>query len=100
PSRFPGESAPLVLIDCLLTGRPMLASDIGEIRYMLDTAGGPAGELLPLNNWQLDVPALAQALRRLADDSDYYLTLLERVPDAARKFEIGAMVEKYEAVYR
>ena len=37
PSRFQGESAPLVIIDCLFAGKPVLASDIGEIREMLDT---------------------------------------------------------------
>jgi len=100
PSRFLGESAPLVLIDCLLAGRPMLASDIGEIRYMLDTEAGPAGELLALNDWQLDVVALADVMRHLADAADHYRELVRRVPDAARKFEIGPMVEKYETVYR
>ena len=48
PSRFKGESFPLVLIDCLLSGKPVLASDVGEIRYMLDSTDGLAGELFDL----------------------------------------------------
>ena len=48
PSRFKGESFPLVLIDCVLSGKPVLASDVGEIRYMLDSTDGLAGELFDL----------------------------------------------------
>ena len=43
PSRFPGESFPLVIIECLNAGTPVLASDIGEIRYMLTNDQGIAG---------------------------------------------------------
>ena len=57
PSRFKGESAPLVLIDCLLSGKPVLASDIGEIRHMLDSDDGLAGELVDLEEWEIPVEA-------------------------------------------
>lgn len=39
PSRFSGESFPLVLIECLLSGRPAIASDLGEIRNILTDPG-------------------------------------------------------------
>ena len=32
PSRFKGESYPLVVIDCLFAGKPVLASNIGEVK--------------------------------------------------------------------
>ena len=44
PSKFRGESFPLVIIECLQTGRPVLASDIGEVSYMLDSGDGLAGK--------------------------------------------------------
>jgi glycosyltransferase involved in cell wall biosynthesis len=99
PSRFKGESSPLVLIDCLLSGKPVLASDIGEIRYMLDSAEGLAGELFGLVDWDIPVEAVGQAILTLANDSLAYQRLLRCVPLAAAKFEIGAMVDKYETVY-
>lgn len=99
PSRFQGESAPLVLIDCLLAGRPVLASDVGEIRYMLETPAGPAGKLFALADWQIDQNALADVIVRVADDPVLYSELQQRVPVAARKFEMRVMVEKYETVY-
>ncbi|EJL58063.1 hypothetical protein PMI09_00556 [Rhizobium sp. CF122] len=100
PSRFKGESAPLVLIDCILSGKPVLASNIGEIAGMLETPDGPAGALFDLEDWEIDIPALADLLARLADDHALYRALLARVQSAAARFEISAMVERYEQVYR
>lgn len=100
PSRFKGESAPLVLIDCLLSGKPVLASDIGEIRYMLDSADGLAGELFELEEWEIRVEAVGQIIVTLANDPMAYQRLLRCVPLAAAKFDTCAMVDKYENVYR
>lgn len=100
PSRFRGESAPLVLIDCLLSGKPVLASNIGEIRYMLDTDEGLAGVLFDLKTWVIDVEALGQLIVTLANDQQIYPGLLRCVPLAAAKFEVDVMVDKYEGVYR
>lgn len=100
PSRFKGESAPLVLIDCLLAGKPMLASDIGEIRRMLDSQDGLAGELFPLKEWKIDVKELSRLLVNLATDDSRYLTLCTKVVSAAHKFSVITMIESYETVYR
>ena len=100
PSRFQGESAPLVIIDCLFAGKPVLASDIGEIREMLDTPEGLAGQVFPLRDWQLAPEEIGQAIVNLANQPHLYNALLAKVPVAAHKFEMDAMVERYEAVYR
>jgi len=100
PSRFRGESFPLVLIDCLLAGKPILASDIGEIRYMLETGEGIAGKLFDLESWEIPVEALGQIILTLANDSLAYQRLLRRVPLAASKFHAETMVDKYEEVYQ
>jgi glycosyltransferase involved in cell wall biosynthesis len=100
PSRFKGESAPLVLIDCLLSGKPMLASDIGEIRRMLNTKEGLAGALVGLDDWVVPVESVGQIILALANDSLAYQSLLGRVPLAAAKFDTNVMVDSYEAVCR
>jgi glycosyltransferase involved in cell wall biosynthesis len=100
PSRFKGESAPLVLIDCLRSGRPVLASSVGEIRYMLDAGEGLAGEFFDLNDGKIDVVTVGQIILSLANDPQHYQKLLSRVPTAAAKFDVAAMLEKYEEVYR
>ena len=99
PSRFQGESAPLVLIDCLRSGRPVLASNIGEIRHMLDAGEGIAGELFDLKDWEFDVTVVGQIILSLANDRRHYEELQSRVPAAAAKFDVATMLQKYEDVY-
>lgn len=99
PSRFKGESFPLVLIDCLLAGRPMLASNIGEISQMLSTEKGYAGVLFDLENWEISVDKLSALIAKIATDAKYYQILLKEVPLAAKKFNIDEMVQQYDNVY-
>ena len=99
PSRFKGESAPLVLIDCLFADRPMLASDIGEIRTMLSSQQGLAGELFALQDWRIPVAELSEYMVQLAYDSERYASLCSRVGAAASKFDPNAMATRYGQVY-
>jgi glycosyltransferase involved in cell wall biosynthesis len=100
PSRFLGESAPFVLMECLQAGRPVLASNIGEVERMLQSEGGLAGELFDLLDWTIPVQRVGTLIVDLAEDSERYQRLLSRVPAAASKFDPLAMLEGYEAVYR
>ena len=100
PSRFKGESAPFVVIECLQAGKPALASDLGEIRRMLDSQAGPAGELFTLQDWTIPIETVGAMILKLATDHVAYDRLLQRVPTAAAKFDPDRMVQEYEAVYR
>jgi glycosyltransferase involved in cell wall biosynthesis len=100
PSRFLGESSPLVLIECLQAGRPMLASNIGEIGRMLQGKEGLAGELFDLQGWTISVQTVGALIVELAEDRERYQKLLNRVPDAVAKFDSLVMLESYEAVYQ
>ena len=65
-SKFKGESYPLVLIDCLVSGTPFLASDIGEIKEMLKTKDGSlAGNTFKLKNWEIDVKEVGDMISTL-----------------------------------
>lgn len=101
PSRFPGESFPLVVIDSLNAGAPVLASDIGEIRYMLTNADGAlAGALFALDeDWNIDAPGLGDQIAALAGDGAEMAALKARVPAAAARFDPRLMAERYSAVY-
>lgn len=100
PSKFRGESFPLVLIECLQVGRPVLASALGEIPYMLDSPEGQAGHLVELDGDAIDIPVLVDAIAALATEPDRYQALLDCVPAAARKFDPAILAEKYDRVYR
>ncbi|SLM61832.1 MULTISPECIES: glycosyltransferase [Dickeya] len=100
PSRFKGESFPLVLIDCLLAGRPIIASDVGEIADMIKSSHGDAGVLFSLDNWKIPVEELASLLVDLSSvDSKKYNLLKNNVPHAASKFSEEKLFEAYDGIY-
>jgi glycosyltransferase involved in cell wall biosynthesis len=99
PSRFRGESFPLVIIDCFHSGRPVLASDIGEIGRMIMTPDGPAGMLFSLDKWKIPVPEVARLIAACAQDRDMYMTCLSRVSAAAAKFDAAELLKNYDSVY-
>jgi glycosyltransferase involved in cell wall biosynthesis len=100
PSRFHGESYPLVVIECLYANRPMLASDIGEIAKMLETDSGLAGSVFPLDNWRIQIKRIAELIAEYATNRDLYSEHLRRVPKAAKKFDLEKMLHSYEMVYQ
>lgn len=100
PSRFPGESAPLVLIDCLLAGRPMLASCLGEIPDMLQGDGQLAGAVFDLvEGFVIPVKQVSQLMDRLANDSSMYEQMMLQVRSATAKFDPLMMTNQYEDFY-
>lgn len=101
PSRFPGESFPLVIIECLNAGTPVLASDIGEIRYMLTNDQGIAGALFPVApDWTINVDNLAQQIADIAGDPAKLAQMRDLVPAAAARFDPGQMARRYGEVYK
>ena len=100
PSAFRGESFPLVVVDCLLSDRPVLASNVGETaNQLMDEDGNYAGELFDLHDWTIDVEALADQIARIANDKKGYQEMRKRVASAKQKFDLSKVVQKYRAVY-
>lgn len=100
PSRFRGESFPLVIIECLQAGKPFLANDLGEIRRMLGSEEGPAGAVVKLKRDSVDVDALADQIAQLSTDKAYYAGLLASVPAVSRKFDPALLADRHDEVYR
>ena len=100
PTRFKGESSPLAVIECLQAGRPVIATDIGEVRRELtDENGDLAGRLLHLKHGKVQVKELARELICLADDPEEYSVLAKRCRSAAGKFDMKAAARQYIEVY-
>ena len=100
PSKFRGESSPLVVIECLQAGRPFLASALGDIPYMLDSPAGPAGILIDLDGTEIDILAWAKAIDNLSSDRAKLDVLCSRVSGAVKKFDSTLMANKHDDVYR
>ncbi|PTR16270.1 glycosyltransferase involved in cell wall biosynthesis [Nitrosospira sp. Nsp2] len=99
PSRYPAESFPLVLIECLHSNRPILASNLGEIENMLSTSKGRAGTVFDLNNWNIPITEVARLIVEYVENTELYRNHLYQVPEAVSKFNPLTLREKYEAVY-
>ncbi len=100
PSKFRGESFPLVIIECLQSGVPFLASDLGEISRMLQGDNGFAGAVFPLEDDNIDVPALAALLASVAGNEETYRCMQRAVPAAAEKFDPAILAGKHDKAYR
>lgn len=100
PSRFKGESFPLVVIESLMSGTPIIASDICEIRNMItDESGEMAGVLFKLNDWQIPIESLAQIITDLANDNIKYSQLKSRINSIVPRFNISYTAKQYMDVY-
>lgn len=100
PSSFVGESLPLVLLEALALGKPIIATPIGEIPSLVGSDEDAAGILVPLVDGTPHVGALAEAIDHVSDSD--VCRALGRV--ARRRFELrytlGTMADRYEALYR
>ena len=101
PTRFKGESYPLVLIEALMCGKPVIATDIAEVRHQLtDEEGNLAGVLLHLADSGLNIEEIADSIVALAGDEDQYRLLQSRTHSASLKFDISRIVRRYLETYR
>ncbi|MGZ4385557.1 MAG: glycosyltransferase, partial [Gaiellaceae bacterium] len=92
PSRF--EALPLVVLEAMQAGLPVVASDVGSVcEAVID---GETGLLVPPD----DVAALVGAIRSILDPARA-ATMGERGRSvAARRFTVRRMVREYELLYR
>lgn len=88
------EQFPISVVEAMAAGLAVAAPDVGDVQSMLGPANaeliGPAG----------DEPALAGALRRLADDPGLRARLGAANGDRARaEFDENGMIEAYRRTY-
>ena len=88
------EGLPLALLEAMFAGRPIVATDVGEVGIVL--AHGEAGILVEPGN----PAALAAALDRLLRDPGEARELGERAARrAAAEYDVSHMVRRYAGTY-
>lgn len=101
PSRFSGESFPLTVIESLMCGKPVLATNIGEIENQITLPDGrQAGVLFSLQEGKIPVEKVSQIICELASDPQKYYMLQSYTKEAAERFDIKNVAEKYIEIYR
>lgn len=92
PSHY--EGFPLVLLEAMQAGIPVVASAVGGIPEMI--VDGHDGVLVPPQ----DPHALAAALKNLLDDTEGRQAMATRARSVAERFTTARMAEEFEALYR
>lgn len=98
PSTFWGESFPMSLVEALMVGKPAIASDVGDIRSMLTSESGVAGEVVPVEHGRVRVDLIAEAIVRFAEIRDEYKRAQRLACSLARRYDIRDVAERYLAV--
>lgn len=100
PTRFTGESLPLVVIEFLAAGKPVVASSMAGIPEMLQVGQETAGELIaPQPGGGLQPEQLAEAMESLMD-REKLSRRAELAAVAAKKFDMQRCLEQYEHVFQ
>lgn len=100
PSYFVGESLPLVLLEMMAQSLPLVATEIGEIPWMLGRGDDAAGLLVPLRDAGVDEAALHAAVSQLLDET--YRADMGKASRSRfeQEFTLQMMVDRYEDTYR
>ena len=99
-SSYPGESAPLCVIECLAAGRPMIATDCGEISTMINAdSAQPAGVLIPVRSYKERVIDLTNAISRMAEDALYHRELCTNTVRAVGRYTMANIGAAYADIF-
>ncbi|MRG63900.1 glycosyltransferase [Rhizobium pusense] len=99
PSRYPGESFPLSLIQAFQVGVPCIATDVGEIKRMTTIGSRRAGIIFePTDDTEMFVDELSQIMEQILDE-----TQREELHQAAitlgKTFDISQLASDYLEEY-
>lgn len=85
------EGLSLSSLEGMASGRPFIASDVDGLHEIVDGYG----ILVPHE----DARALADAIKRVAEDPEYAKQIASRCVERAHMFDINVMAEKYNQLY-
>ena len=100
PTYFEGESSPYSVIEYLAYQKPVIATNKGEIKEMLDANGNFAGTILELSNdGRPNVNDLTKAMETLMLDTELYDEKVKLTSIAFEKFTMQKCNEEYIKIY-
>jgi glycosyltransferase involved in cell wall biosynthesis len=100
PTYFEGECLPNFIVECFARGVPVVASDVGEIRHMIETPDGQAGTLITGAACKPDALKLAHIMRTYFLDRQLYALHARRTRVAFDKFSMRNCIQQYVQVFR
>ncbi|MDW7695818.1 glycosyltransferase family 4 protein [Flammeovirgaceae bacterium SG7u.111] len=95
PTYYQGEELPTFIIEAMAQGKPILGTDLGEIREMITLEEKIGGKIIPLHNGKSNISDIKNSLTEMAQDQH----LLEKCADISFQrstyFELKEMVKNY-----
>lgn len=88
-----GEGLPMSLIEAIVIGTPVVATDVGDVRWLLESTGG--GICVPPG----DEDAFVEACARLLGDEEMRARASQAAERVAGEFDAAKMVRRYERVF-
>ena len=99
PTRFPGESYPLILVQALQAGLPCISTTIGEIESILDHDGQLAGVLFDHSDEDLFSDNLTDSMRMMLDRNSYD-GFAKTAKEIGSTISIDNLANDYLSLYR
>ena len=100
PSRYPGESFPLSLIQAFQVGVPCIATDVGEIRRMTTIDSRQAGIIFKsTDDTEMFINELSQKLEQILDEN-LREELRETASTLGKTFDMSQLALEYLEEYR
>lgn len=96
PSYFKSESLPTVIVEYLYLQKPIIATNIAEIKSMIDNEEDQAGACIPLKDGKADIDILAKEMNKMMNDSDYYKKLKKNTSKLANRFDMDKCIDNYK----
>jgi glycosyltransferase involved in cell wall biosynthesis len=87
------EALPMSLMEAMALGTPVVATDVGDVRWLLEEIGG--GLCVPA----VDEEAFAAACGRLLGEAEFARQLGEAGRSGAAEFDVPRMAERYAALF-
>lgn len=101
PTLFPHESLPTAIIEYLACGKPVIATDVGEIGAMLTAPDGrKAGRLLPFEKGTVRAEQLTQSMAEMMSEPALRAEMSDAAREAFNQFDMERCVQAYETLYR
>lgn len=96
PTYFISESLPTVIVEYLFLNKPVIATDIAEIKSMIINDKMSAGITISLKNGKPNVDELKNAMLELMNDTKKYEELKKNTKEFAKRFDMDKCINKYK----
>jgi glycosyltransferase involved in cell wall biosynthesis len=101
PSLFHYETLPTVVMEYLYCGKPVIATDVGEISKMITAENALlAGDLLDFEDYDIKTEQLKKLMQRYYNDRQYLIEKQKNAHAAFEKFDMIHCTQQYYELYK